>query len=234
MSPTKGIWTWRKVRCAERPSSSRAPAASKALPNSLADIPQPAAGHAVAALARAGRGQFHRARQRPLPDGRARRSRCRQATCACSGAACRIRWTMRSDDVIYAGAHLPLVHFFRLHLPSDVPQPPDDGRDAGDLGDRRVGPPQFRALEPLLRAPAIAAKTAARGQRTAAPAGAGAVRALPAGAGGFAERGRRQSVRPAVVAQCRAHVRFHRREFPATRSIAWTSPRRPTSIPNMR
>jgi AraC-like DNA-binding protein len=28
----------------------------------------------------------------------------------------------RSDDVIYAGAHLPLVHFFRLHLPSDVPR----------------------------------------------------------------------------------------------------------------
>jgi AraC-like DNA-binding protein len=27
----------------------------------------------------------------------------------------------RSDDAIYAGAHLPLVHFFRLHLPSDVP-----------------------------------------------------------------------------------------------------------------
>ena len=27
----------------------------------------------------------------------------------------------RSDDVIYAGGHLPLVHFFRLHLPSDVP-----------------------------------------------------------------------------------------------------------------
>jgi len=26
----------------------------------------------------------------------------------------------RSDDVIYAGAHLPLVHFFRLNLPSDV------------------------------------------------------------------------------------------------------------------
>jgi AraC-like DNA-binding protein len=26
----------------------------------------------------------------------------------------------RSDDVIYAGAHLPLVHFFRLHLPNDV------------------------------------------------------------------------------------------------------------------
>jgi AraC-like DNA-binding protein len=26
----------------------------------------------------------------------------------------------RSDDVIYAGAHLPLVHFFRLHLPGDV------------------------------------------------------------------------------------------------------------------
>ena len=31
------------------------------------------------------------------------------------------RMDMRSDDVIYAGAHLPLVHFFRLHLPSDVP-----------------------------------------------------------------------------------------------------------------
>jgi AraC-like DNA-binding protein len=28
----------------------------------------------------------------------------------------------RSDDVIYAGAHLPLVHFFRLHLPDDVPR----------------------------------------------------------------------------------------------------------------
>jgi AraC-like DNA-binding protein len=28
----------------------------------------------------------------------------------------------RSDDVLYAGAHLPLVHFFRLHLPSDVPR----------------------------------------------------------------------------------------------------------------
>jgi AraC-like DNA-binding protein len=27
---------------------------------------------------------------------------------------------MRSDDVLYAGAHLPLVHFFRLHLPGDV------------------------------------------------------------------------------------------------------------------
>ena len=25
-----------------------------------------------------------------------------------------------SDDAIYAGAHLPLVHFFRLHLPADV------------------------------------------------------------------------------------------------------------------
>jgi AraC-like DNA-binding protein len=25
-----------------------------------------------------------------------------------------------SDDVLYAGAHLPLVHFFRLHLPLDV------------------------------------------------------------------------------------------------------------------
>ena len=25
-----------------------------------------------------------------------------------------------SDDVFYAGAHLPLVHFFRLHLPLDV------------------------------------------------------------------------------------------------------------------
>jgi AraC-like DNA-binding protein/quercetin dioxygenase-like cupin family protein len=25
-----------------------------------------------------------------------------------------------SDDVFYAGAHLPLVHFFRLHLPADV------------------------------------------------------------------------------------------------------------------
>lgn len=25
-----------------------------------------------------------------------------------------------SDDAIYAGAHLPLVHFFRLHLPTDV------------------------------------------------------------------------------------------------------------------
>ena len=59
------------------------------------------------------------------------------------------------DDAIYAGAHLPLVHFFRLHLPSDVPQPADDGRDAGDLGDRRVGPPQFRALEPAIGAPAI-------------------------------------------------------------------------------
>lgn len=28
----------------------------------------------------------------------------------------------RTDDVIYAGAHLPLVHFFRLHLPADVPR----------------------------------------------------------------------------------------------------------------
>lgn len=27
----------------------------------------------------------------------------------------------RSDDTIYAGAHLPLVHFFRLHLPDGVP-----------------------------------------------------------------------------------------------------------------
>src|SRR5262245_37465602 len=27
----------------------------------------------------------------------------------------------RSDDAVYAGGHLPLVHFFRLHLPSDVP-----------------------------------------------------------------------------------------------------------------
>ncbi|PBB38719.1 helix-turn-helix domain-containing protein [Mesorhizobium sp. WSM3868] len=25
-----------------------------------------------------------------------------------------------TDDAIYAGAHLPLVHFFRLHLPADV------------------------------------------------------------------------------------------------------------------
>ncbi|QPC94814.1 helix-turn-helix domain-containing protein [Mesorhizobium sp. INR15] len=25
-----------------------------------------------------------------------------------------------SDDAIYAGAHLPLVHFFRLHLPDDI------------------------------------------------------------------------------------------------------------------
>ncbi len=25
-----------------------------------------------------------------------------------------------SDDAIYAGAHLPLVHFFRLHLPADL------------------------------------------------------------------------------------------------------------------
>jgi AraC-like DNA-binding protein len=25
-----------------------------------------------------------------------------------------------SDDAIYAGAHLPLVHFFRLHLPADI------------------------------------------------------------------------------------------------------------------
>ena len=25
-----------------------------------------------------------------------------------------------SDDAVYAGAHLPLVHFFRLHLPTDV------------------------------------------------------------------------------------------------------------------
>jgi AraC-like DNA-binding protein len=28
----------------------------------------------------------------------------------------------RSDDVVYAGCHLPLVHFFRLHLPVDVPR----------------------------------------------------------------------------------------------------------------
>ena len=28
----------------------------------------------------------------------------------------------RTDDAIYAGAHLPLVHFFRLHLPEDVPR----------------------------------------------------------------------------------------------------------------
>jgi AraC-like DNA-binding protein len=28
----------------------------------------------------------------------------------------------RSDDVVYAGCHLPLVHFFRLHLPTDVPR----------------------------------------------------------------------------------------------------------------
>jgi AraC-like DNA-binding protein len=28
----------------------------------------------------------------------------------------------RSEDTIYAGAHLPLVHFFRLHLPDDVPR----------------------------------------------------------------------------------------------------------------
>lgn len=28
----------------------------------------------------------------------------------------------RTEDVIYAGAHLPLVHFFRLHLPADVPR----------------------------------------------------------------------------------------------------------------
>jgi AraC-like DNA-binding protein len=27
----------------------------------------------------------------------------------------------RSEDAVYAGGHLPLVHFFRLHLPSDVP-----------------------------------------------------------------------------------------------------------------
>lgn len=27
----------------------------------------------------------------------------------------------RSDDIIYAGVHLPLVHFFRLHLPGNVP-----------------------------------------------------------------------------------------------------------------
>jgi AraC-like DNA-binding protein len=27
----------------------------------------------------------------------------------------------RSDDTIYAGAHLPLMHFFRLRLPEDVP-----------------------------------------------------------------------------------------------------------------
>lgn len=28
----------------------------------------------------------------------------------------------RSDDVVYAGGHLPLMHFFRLRLPEDVPQ----------------------------------------------------------------------------------------------------------------
>jgi len=27
-----------------------------------------------------------------------------------------------SDDAIYAGAHLPLIHFFRLRLPEDIPQ----------------------------------------------------------------------------------------------------------------
>lgn len=27
----------------------------------------------------------------------------------------------RSDDTVYAGAHLPLMHFFRLRLPEDVP-----------------------------------------------------------------------------------------------------------------
>ncbi|MEJ1119240.1 helix-turn-helix domain-containing protein [Phyllobacterium sp. CCNWLW109] len=33
-----------------------------------------------------------------------------------------------SDDAIYAGAHLPLVHFFRMHLPETVPSQLMQGR----------------------------------------------------------------------------------------------------------
>ena len=57
---------------------------------------------------------------------------------------------MRSDDVIYAGAHLPLVHFFRLHLPSDVPSRLMTGATLVTSATDAVGPPQFRAVEPVL------------------------------------------------------------------------------------
>ena len=86
-----------------------------------------------------------------------------------------------SDDAVYAGAHLPLVHFFRLHLPADVRHRLMTGAtlvtsatDASDDHNFERWNRYARSGDP--------AKAAARRQRTAAAAGAGAVRALPAGA----------------------------------------------------
>ncbi len=54
-----------------------------------------------------------------------------------------------SDDPIYAGGHLPLIHFFRLRLPEEIQHRLMAG---ATLVIRRPTPPtshNFRALEPL-------------------------------------------------------------------------------------
>ena len=136
----------------------------------------------------------------------------------------------RSDDAIYAGAHLPLVHFFRLHLPSDVPRRLMMGAtlvtaatDAADHHNFERWNRYWRSGDPAKTQHAVNELLLRLERMRFEP-----YRLVPEDAGA----GDRQPVRPAVVAQCRAHVRLHRREFPRRHRFASTSPPPPTSIRN--
>ena len=83
-----------------------------------------------------------------------------------------------SDDVFYAGAHLPLVHFFRLHLPLDVRHRLMTGATLVTSATDRSDDHNFERWNRYARS-GDPAQGAARRERAAAAAGAGAVRTVP-------------------------------------------------------
>ena len=182
-----GMKSWRKVRWRERAYYEPEADGVERLPTALSMFHASPAGHADAALACAGRGQLHRPRLGALPHERPRNYASMPGTWRCSGAACRISSYDSSDDLIYAGGHLPLVHFFRLRLPQDVQSKLMQGATLVTQRDRRFRRPQFRALERLcaLWRPDEGQH---RGRRAAAAHRAHAVRPLRAAAGPAALR----------------------------------------------
>ena len=162
---------------------------------------------------------------------RSRYLACRPATCACSGVGCRIRWTTLRRCRSMPARICRWCISSACICPSDVPHRLMTGATLVTRATDAADDAQFRALEPLCA-------LGRSGQDRSTPSNELLLRLervrfepyrlVPTPARTTACR---QSVRPAVVAQCRAHVRLHRRKFPLRHRLRRHRRGRRTSIP---
>ena len=110
--------------------------------------------------------------------------RSRPATCACSGAGCRIRWIDTAEDTLLRRASTCRWSISSACIcRATIQQPADARRDAGDRGTDAEDDAAISSAGTATCARATRGQGRARGQRAAAAARADALRALPAGGG---------------------------------------------------